>query len=213
MKESKAEREARIELEDRTPDSELTPEQRERKRARLTKRLSRTVEKEIKSASTTETEAAWWASNRALLKPEELKQLLAQQEQVLTQLWWIDNWDKFPPTDPDYVSVEDGVEDLLEFVKEFGTVHLGYIFHADIPSDWSDQKYWQNPELLLSLEGENQPTKVYVRTGILTAVPDWRVYEFLKERWGCCHTEAEWQRLQRAVGYKNPIGRTTVVYE
>jgi hypothetical protein len=152
-------------------------------------------EKEEKAARTSETRKEWWDGNRATLAPETLEAMLVQHSRVLDQLYWMDHGHKVPVEDPDFVSVEEGVADLMGFLKDHGTVHLGAITKNEIPADWPSRKFWQDPELLARLEDENQQTKQYVRYGLLAALQDWRVVEFLqKNGWS-------WQQAADLVGY------------
>ena len=178
----RAERMARIAKEDATPDDQLTPEQLARKQGRAYKRKQRGSERKEKIAVVSTSEQDWYDRNRAAMSPEDFTALLAQNELVLDQLYWMDHGHQINEEDPDYVSLKDGIADLLSFVKEFGVAHLGDI-HRDqsIPYDWSMDNFWQNSELLTALENESEPTKVYVRTGLLIGLPDWKVVNFLQK--------------------------------
>lgn len=132
-----------------------------------------------------ETREGFWAKNRKLLAASELAGLQTRQELVRDQQWWMKYGANVDPSDPDYVSIAEGVPDLIEFAHANPCPHLGY-FHRteEIPPDWSTRKFWTNSELLTLLYQEGEATTAYVKYGFLIGVPDWRVYEFLMERAG-----------------------------
>jgi hypothetical protein len=130
-----------------------------------------------------ETREEFWGRNRKLLASSELATLLEKQERVLDQQWWMKYGTNVDPSDPDFVSLSEGVDDLVEFVRENRCPHLGYIHKSEaIPPDW--KKFWADSELLTLLYQEGEGTTAYVKYGFLVGVPDWRVHEFLTERAG-----------------------------
>jgi hypothetical protein len=103
-------------------------------------------------------------------------------------------------TDDDIVpvSLKEGVAELVEFGKKHGLAHLGYVVkNNNIPPDWFEQPFWRDAALLEILENENKQTAKYVRYGLLAAVPDWRVVQFLTEKAGW-----SWQQAADLVGYR-----------
>jgi hypothetical protein len=96
----------------------------------------------------------------------------------------------------DFVSVEETTADVVESVKQDGTTRLGYITKNDIPADWPSLQYWRDAELLENLENENKQTAQFARYGLLAALPDWRVVQFLTEK-----GDWTWQHAAALVGY------------
>jgi hypothetical protein len=172
-----------------------TAESEEEKRKRLQrerKAKQRANEKKQKQAQATESEREWWERNRTSLPPNELSSLESQDRETLEIL---KSMELLKGTDPELVEV------VAESVKENGVAHLGNIVrNEDIPKDWSIQDYWKNPELLAALEAESDSTAIFVRHGLLTALPDWRVVEFLQSQgW-------EWKKAAALVGYAEVKG-------
>src|SRR5262249_24565293 len=147
-----------------------------RKRDRAKKRRQREGEKQEKAASTAETEKEWWYGNRSALAPETLEAMHEQDAYLRDVSLSMETVKDVQQLDPELIQI------VVELVKERGVVHLGHIVKdADIPPDWSEKSYWQDPTLLAKLEAEGEPTARYVRFGLLTALPDWRVVEFLQK--------------------------------
>jgi hypothetical protein len=97
--------------------------------------------------------------------------------------------------DLNYIFERDFVADLVEFVKAHGVTHLGRITKNSIPADWPSTQYWRDPALMLKLADENKQTEQFVKFGLLAALPDWRLVEFLtRAGW-------EWQKVAQLVGY------------
>jgi hypothetical protein len=204
-KPSRVELVARAAQEDGTPNELLTPERLKRKRDRERKRKQREDARKTKVASKTETEREWWAGNRATLEPEKLTELQAQDAYIRDVLFSMET-----------LATEDDelVEIVVSLVNDFGVAHLGYITHADkeiLPSDWPSQNYWQSPELLAALLVEGHNTETYIRYGLLVALPDWRVVQFLTKKAGW-----SWQKAADLVGYYVSLkinGHPTVNYQ
>jgi hypothetical protein len=190
MKESKSERDQRIAAEDSTPDVELSPERLAAKKSRQKKREQRADIKKLENASRTKSEKEWWDGNRATLAPETLTAMSEQDAYIRDVLLSMETVIDVQQLDPELIQI------VVELVKEHGVVHLGSIVKdADIPPDWSEMSYWRDATLLAKLEAENQQTAQYVRFGLLVALPDWRVMEFLqKAGWS-------WQNAADLVGY------------
>jgi hypothetical protein len=120
------------------------------------------------------------------MSADELQAAIDLHERVLDQLHWLDNWNALPPEDPDYVSLDGGIEDLLQFISEHDCPRLGR-YHADdsVPTDWTSgvwhggAKYWQDQTLLKKLKADGPSTWLYATTGLLAGVSDWKVIEFL----------------------------------
>jgi hypothetical protein len=170
---------------------EMTPEEfRAYKRAsmersRKRKRAEQEAEKAIEATRQVADVHEFWAANRAMLSETELAEKCAQHERVLDQMHWLKHGDKVDPNDPDFVSLSEGVEDLVAFVRENPSPHLGYITKSeDIPPDWSSRKFWKNASLMSLLCGEGEATTAYVKYGFLIGVSDALVHRFLTDRAG-----------------------------
>jgi hypothetical protein len=92
-------------------------------------------------------------------------------------------------------------EELLYIVRGFvetnGVSHLGAITKNDIAPDWCTRKYWNEPTLLQKLTSENPQTETYMLFGLHSALPDWRVVEFLTKKAGL-----SWKEAAQVVGYR-----------
>lgn len=166
------------------PGLQRSPEE-EKEYSRLSARKSRYKAHAEQIASTASSRDEFWESNRAGLSPQELESMTRLHERCLDVLCWMEIGREVEPSDDCYVPFEDGVADLLEFVNEHGTTRLGYIKKdQEIPGDWSTREYWRSSELLTKLCDENYQTSRYVRYGLLCALPDWKVANFLTERAG-----------------------------
>jgi hypothetical protein len=127
------------------------------------------VEKELDSVTTKE---ELWEKNRKLIPEAELTTLLEKQEHVFDQVHWVNGvlgGTNLPPDDPDYVSVEEGAEDLLAFVKANGVVTMELILLG---------AYWQQPIYAEKFQHGTDPTSVFARLGLLTALPSHSVHAF-----------------------------------
>jgi hypothetical protein len=136
----------------------------------------RAAKKFAKEAAQIESCSEWWEKNRQAIPRHELEAMKAQHELVLDQLHWMEK-PLTDPNDPDYVSLEEGTTDLVEFVRENPCPHLGYISRFDLPADWG--KFWLDKELLARIRGESLATRVYADHGIYLGLPDWLVERFL----------------------------------
>jgi hypothetical protein len=202
MQHNKSSRDAlltRAQQEDATPDEQLDAGQLKRKRDREKKRKQRVGEKQERAASTAATEKEWWDGNRATLNPDTLAAMVEQDAYVLDVLLSMKTVIDVQQLDPELIQI------VVSLVKERGVVHLDRIVKdADIPPDWSEKSYWRDSALLARLEAEGEPTAQYVRFGLLVALPDWSVVEFLhkKARW-------DWWKAADLVGYYTERNRNT----
>jgi hypothetical protein len=167
----------------RGPEEDAAAKRREKDRLR--KQAERDAKKFAKEAELLETCREWWNKNREAIPRHELEAMKAQRELVLDQLHWMER-PLADVNDADYVSTEEGVADLINFVKQHGAVRLGH-FHREmsyevIPPDWYSRPFWKNSDILQALLDEGEPTANYVKYGLLTALIDWRVIEFLQEK-------------------------------
>jgi hypothetical protein len=93
---------------------------------------------------------------------------------------WIQTGHEVSPDDTDfYVSLEDGLDDLIEFIREHPCPRLGYHTAGDLPPDWG--QFWKDAVMLKRIEAEGPATYLYARTGLLSGVPDWIVWNLLTE--------------------------------
>ena len=176
--------EARLQELSAIPQRERTQAE-EREYGKLHARRSRRKARAEQIASTANSRPEFWESNRTALSPQELASMLTLHQRVEDILFWMEHGHELDPTDEDFVSLESGVADLLEFMREHGTARLGYIkADQDIPADWSTREFWRSSELLTKLCDENYPTAQYVRYGLHAALPDWLVANFLTGRAG-----------------------------
>jgi hypothetical protein len=188
---------ARAAQEDQTPKESLTSEQLKRKYNREKKRKERNSKRKEKAASTALEEHEWWNGNRSALSSEDFEVMFAQDGRVRDQLYWMDHGYKATAEDIVYISLEEGVAELVEFVKKHGVAHLGYVSNNGLPPDWPSLQYWRDAELIEKLESENKQTAQYVRYGLLAGLPDWRVVEFLTEK-----AKWSWQQAAALVGWR-----------
>jgi hypothetical protein len=191
-------------LKDAFPEGKREKEKKEAMSPALRKRAQRQREKTAKE-NANDDEQAFHLKNRLALPAETLKALLEQEQRVRDVMASMGlAGEPVPPEwegTIDFISVEDAAKEVVELVKEFGVAHLGDIHkNADIPPDWTSQAYWRDSTLLKKLYAENEPTAHYVKLGLLTALPDWRVVEFLqKAGWS-------WAKAADLVGYRLAAG-------
>jgi hypothetical protein len=181
---------ARAAQEDQMLDGSLSPEALKRKRDREKKRKERSRQQLEKTASIAASEQEWWAGNRATLKPQELESMQAQDNYIRDLLFSMESVVNIRESDPELIDI------VVETVQKFGTVRLGYIFRNDLPANWSEQQFWQDPALLEQLEDEGLQTKQFVKFGLLSTLPDWVAVQFLTEKAGWT-----WQKAADLVGY------------
>jgi hypothetical protein len=154
-------------------------------------RIHRDELKKRKVAASQETEQAWWEHNRALLKPDELAAMQAQDEYVRDLMLSMQTVIDVKVSDPELIYI------IIGFVKEQGVTHLGAITKSEIPANWPTRRYWADADLLNKLTGENPQTEQYVKYGLLSALPDWQVVEFLHKKAGWI-----WNDAADLVGYR-----------
>lgn len=156
---------------------------------RLATRKSRTgnkvkdskIDRNARAADTVE---EFWQLNRRDVAEDLLAGWLALQEEVHDQNYWLQFGRQLPPEDEFYVSLEDGLEDLSEFIAEHAFIKDWVNFNSDYLNDfrpcwaiwetrhhndriWGEvEPYWKNPKLLNALIEENDPTRVYALYGV-----------------------------------------------
>ncbi len=169
--------------------AEITAKQRARDKDKLRKREARKAAREAKAAAK---EAAalkkegkvphipvkvWWAQNRkALLTESQMVQLQARQEVVCDMFYWaqqvIDGKYDLTPEDPDYVSLQDGVDLIRHDISLFGVTTYFYqtaMFVQVLREDPSFQDIVRRTGHPIFF-GYN-PTEISLRFGYLTALP------------------------------------------
>ena len=146
-------------------------------------------QKRLQRAKAVEAEEAWHLANRSYLEkrdPAEYQRLLALQEVCKDQLWWLLRGHTVDPSDPDYVSLEEGIADLGDFVQTNDLFHGGYIPTPLAPNGrgcfyWdAADKYWQHQALMNFLCSLSKPTELYAKYGII-GIPDWRYKQFKED--------------------------------
>jgi hypothetical protein len=129
----------------------------------------------------------FWQTMRARdAKLYDFAALQLVHETVWDQIFWMDNCDNPAVNDPEdenYVSLEEGEDNLDDFVREHGVIHLGYIYRDPILRGSSWHEYWKDAATLEKICNEGGPTKGYALYGLLTGIPDWMYLEF-KNKFG-----------------------------
>lgn len=112
----------------------------------------------------------FWERNRAQAPPELIVELLEQQERALDQISWLRNLMEGTGVgeDPDFLSVEDGVADLEDFIQEHGVVELAFV----------NLGCWKDPAVFTALVATDDATAKYLQFGILTSVTAHRYAQF-----------------------------------
>lgn len=155
------------------------------------------------------TKEQFWALNRVSVSAK-LPAWNERQEIVLDTLAWFDRLYAGTETPENcgenYLSAAEGLRDVLEDIEEHGVTHLGHVYdNPEIPIDWIDgfftgRAFFRDAEVFRMLQQENKPTRVYVTTGIITALPDWIVVDYLVRHYGWLVKEAN-----EAVGRKYDV--------
>lgn len=165
-------------------------EEEEREFSRLYQKSRRLVQRALLRGAKSpydkfETAQEFWDANRLTLKKKELDKLLEAQERVLDIEFWMMRGFKCDPSDPDYVSLDEGLEVITEHVASYGLIHddpVGYKQHhvlRDVNLAARDiSGFFNEPEVFAELLKENDATEVYVRFGIRTALGAYAVRTF-----------------------------------
>ena len=181
--------------------------EKQRQKWRVKKQKQRAALKQHKQALGTEDRSEWFERNRAELKSEELADWKAQDDYVRDLLFSMETVVNVRELGPELIEI------VTEFVRENPCPHLGYVMRShEIPSDWStgvlrkNAKYWQDAALLELLYAEGPATERYVKYGLLSGIPDWRVARFLtdKAKW-------PWEKVSALLGYITDDGKTRYV--
>jgi hypothetical protein len=113
------------------------------------------------------------AASLATANPQKLAEWRARQEEILDTLHWmrqvIGGTYNVNPADTEcYVSIEEGDEDIKQMLREYGEVSATAVLLLPLSQTLAH----------LRKDGENHPTSIYARFGILTALPDYKVHEW-----------------------------------
>jgi hypothetical protein len=177
------------------PKGDRTPEE-QREFRRLEQRRYRAKEPKGDTLSMVATAEEFWSANRLLANGQKIRGWKEQEESVLDKLFWMNNGWACSPTDPDFVSLEEGLADLDAFIGEHGLIHddssvyQHYVLQDFRPSwgVWATKTifdpiwetiegFWRD-ERLGALCEENEPTAIYAKYGIRTALSAYAVRMF-----------------------------------
>ena len=183
-------------MEQETPAySEQSPEQRRTYNATKAKE-SRARKKLREAASNATTQEEFWQKMRQSATPADqikIEQWQAEQERVLDQMYWLNAGWQTAPDDPDFVSYEDGLGDLDDFIATHGMIHdENYTSHDlnDFTPHWAIwcskaeikdpiwgvvEGFWKDAQRFEALCQENEPTRIYCMYGVKTALPQYHV--------------------------------------
>jgi hypothetical protein len=150
-------------------DAQRKRDERARKK---TEAATQATQDQLAQAETLE---QFWAASITKADPQKLAEWKARQEEIFDTLYWMKQvmdgtYDVTPDDTEYYVGIEEGDEDIKRMLRDgqaFATAVLLLPF-------------WKEPHTLAQLTqgGENHPTTIFAKFGILTALPDWKVYEW-----------------------------------
>ena len=132
-----------------------------------------------------ETAQDFWDANRLLLPKKKLEELLAQQELVLDQEWWMQHGFEVDPNDESvFVGLQEGLQDLDAFISTHGLIHdeTSACQHPDLrafePSRALLDAFYKDPERFNALCQESPATDIFCRFGIRVALSSYHVRTF-----------------------------------
>jgi hypothetical protein len=161
--------------------SESQKKQYHKKKAAESRQRKKDQESIAEGASC-KTREEWWALNRSKMSEADLKEALDLHERCLDEVYWIQHGQEVSPDDEEcYVGLDEGINGLIEFIAEHPCPRLGYRTAGDLPPDWGRTEYWKSPEMLSRIAFEGDATLLYARTGLLSGVPDWMIWNLLTE--------------------------------
>ncbi len=135
----------------------------------------------------------FWAHNKSMTDGKVIHRYLEMQERYLDEMYWLNHGFETPPDDKDFVSLEDGIACMGEFIAERGMIHDDSFTSPFLQSwkpfwgIWQDKKdytdaiwgrvspFWLDQERFNELCKESEATKIYARYGIRTALPQYHV--------------------------------------
>jgi hypothetical protein len=178
-------------LERKAKDAERKRE--ERKKAREDKQRVTAEKKAGEATSFPE----YWEQQRTKLTQAQRDEYEARQEKIFDMLYWMqqvmDGTYNVSPTDAEYfVGIEEGDDDIKRMVREYGEAFATAVLLLP---------YWQEPHTLAQLTkgGENHPTTIFAKYGILTALPDGAVYKW--EQFMQAHHRSQQPAEEQGNGY------------
>lgn len=148
-----------------------------------------------------ETAQEFWDANTLTLTKKQLNELLEAQESVLDIERWMENGFNCEPSDPDFVSLKEGLSTITEHIVMFGSIHdHPTAYHSALlrthapyfatwcPKDLNDPIHGRVPAFFKQKEvfqvlctEESKATEIYARYGIKTALSSWEVLLFQKK--------------------------------
>lgn len=147
-----------------------------------------------KICDSAQTREQFWQLNRAQVSAEQLAAWAKQSELVEDQLYWMRTFREQDSNDPDYVSLNEGLADLDNFVHEHGLIRD--VFHSEVLKNFEPRwaiyadknyddpiwghitAYYKDSERLKALCSENEPTRVWVLYGIRIAMDEFHYNEW-----------------------------------
>lgn len=175
------------------PLAERTQEQRNQLQ-RLYRRKRKREAEEKAAINERMTRQEFWEHHRASISPSKEDGWYKRQEIVLDTTAWLDRLDAGTETPElcgeNYVSVQEGLEDILRDIHEHGVLHSGNVYASpEIPIDWIDgvfsgRPFYRDPEIFRLLCQEGEPTKTFCTYGYVIALPDWMVVNYLTRHCG-----------------------------
>jgi hypothetical protein len=128
------------------------------------------------------TAEAFWKLNR-LSVGHKLAAWREIEEQVLDKIHWMNKGWATPAEDPNFVGLDEGIADLRKFAEEHGFIHddsFDSIFLKDyLPQCGVWDQFWRDAVRFSELLAESEPTAIYAKYGIMTALPQYQVRVFL----------------------------------
>lgn len=175
-----------IPIKQRSKDEHNEYQRLRRQQKKLEEKGEQTIQEKVETR--VKTKEQFWELNRASVTGK-IPAWKERQESVLDTLAWFDRLDAGTETKElcgeDYVSVEEGLADVLADIEANGVTRLGNVYeNRDIPVDWVDgyfsgRAFYRDAEVFRMLCQENEPTRVFATTGLITAPPDWMTINFL----------------------------------
>lgn len=169
-----------------------------RRQARYRANLELAKQKrKAESDAVNQTPDRFWEKNRSAANQTKIEKYLEQQERVLDQLHWMETQVKgtgVPPSDIDYVSLEEGAADVTAFVAEYGICQMeiiwlkfwldaetreGFIFELMSKSSKASDSFLSSQkgvDVFSEITKHQDATAVFAKYGIVTAVPGHRLH-------------------------------------
>ncbi|MGO9841758.1 MAG: hypothetical protein ACLPZF_11275 [Candidatus Acidiferrales bacterium] len=208
------------------------PEQREfmslyqKQRRREEKQLHQTgvAESALQKCATAE---EFQRLNRATVEGKKLHAWMELSARVEDQLRWMRTWHEQDPNEPDYVEFTEGLADLEQFIRDAGGfIKDAYTYRSEYLNDfkpgwalWLPENrvdpvwgrvtaYFKDPNRLLALTQENEPTRVRALYGIRIGIPEFHFLEWKKSLNGSTQRAKESNMKVKAPRTKLPKSET-----